>query len=128
MSERILSEFLATMPFHLFAYLPFYRHLRVKHWMLALILIIEEAASLLLMTVLINSGLNAHAANMIFMPIAVITFFYLVKMERGKIAFMYIFTTAYVLAARGLAGYLANEFFSVSEGTLQFSLTIWRTT
>ena len=59
MSERILSEFLATMPFHLFAYLPFYRHLRVKHWMLALILIIEEAASLLLMTVLINSGLNA---------------------------------------------------------------------
>lgn len=124
MSERILSEFLATMPFHLFAYLPFYRHLRVKHWMLALILITEEAASLLLMTLLINSGLNAHAANMIFMPIAVITFFYLVKMERGKIAFMYIFTTAYVLAARGLAGYLANKFFSVSEGTLQFSLTI----
>ena len=53
MSERILSEFLATMPFHLFAYLPFYRHLRVKHWMLALILITEEAASLLLMTLLI---------------------------------------------------------------------------
>ena len=124
MTERILSEFLATMPFHLFAYLPFRKHLRVKQWALTLILIIEEALSLLLMTLLIKSGADAHTANLIFMPIAILTFFYLVKMERGKIAFMYIFTTAYVLAARGLAGYLADKIFSVSEGTWQFGVTI----
>lgn len=124
MSERIFSEFLATMPFHLFAYIPFLNHLRVNKKLFALILIAEEALSLALMAALIGAGIEAHYANLIFMPIAIATFFFIVQMERGKIAFMYIFTMAYVLAVRGLAGYLADLIFAKGEGTWQFGVSM----
>ncbi len=120
MTEFLLSEFLATMPFHIFAYIPFRDHLRVRRRILVLVLLLLEAVSLLCMALMVKLGAPMGHLNLVFIPLALLVFFGMIKMERGKVAFMYIFTTAYSLLVRGVSGYLTRRLFGAPDGTWQF--------
>lgn len=124
MIELLVSEILATLPFHVFAYIPFRSHLRVPwRWMPALLLLIE-AADLLALVLLMEWGISFSYANLVAFPISVAFFFVMIRVERGKIAFVYIFTTAYLMMVRGAARYLtaAMSFSKTGMGVWQFGI------
>ncbi len=123
MTEFLISEFLATMPFRVFAYIPFRDHLRVRRGILALILLLAEMVSLMCTALMVKLGVPMSYANLVFLPPALLVFFSIVKMDYGKVAFMYLFTMAYTLAVRGISGYLSQWLFSVSDGAWQFGAT-----
>lgn len=124
MMEFIFSEFIATMPFRLFAYLPFRDHLKVKKSVLLMILFLAELISLMIAVFLMYIGVGVGYANLVFLPISIPIFFLMVRMEKGKVAFMYVFTMAYVLIIRGVAGYFSQIIFLKANGTWQFGVVI----
>lgn len=111
MAELLLSEFLITMPFHVFAYLPFLGHLRVSRRVLPWILLGIEAFNLLAVLLMMELGAPISYANLISIPLSVVFFFSMVRMDRGKVAFVYIFTTAYTMMVKGIANYLMPRLF-----------------
>ena len=119
MMEFIFSEFIATMPFRLFAY-----HLKVKKSVLLMILFLAELISLMIAVFLMYIGVGVGYANLVFLPISIPIFFLMVRMEKGKVAFMYVFTMAYVLIIRGVAGYFSQIIFLKANGTWQFGVVI----
>ncbi len=106
MAEFIAFELLTTLPFHLFAYVPFWQKLRFSKKFTAIMLALVEVIYLAAACLLVYANapqLAAHAAAILIFG----TFFLgLVKENLGKIMFLYIFTTDYILLVRGAALYL----------------------
>ncbi len=122
MIEFLWSEFLSTMPSRIFAYIPFLDHLRVSRKLLAAVLLLVEALSLLCTALLMRLGISVGYANLAFLPLSLMVFFSMVKMDRGKVGFMYIFTMAYTLVVRGISGYLSQVLFAASDGDWPFGV------
>ncbi len=123
MAEIIIGEMLASMPFRVFAYIPFRNHLRVPKKLLVLLLIVIECVSLLMFGVLLCCGASEEAAKLVQIPISLVAFLSLVRMERGKIMFIYVFTVDYILAVRGTAMFVEFylhrvEFSPIMDGLL----------
>lgn len=116
MAEILLSEFLATVFFHFFAYVPFLDHLRVKRRLLPVLLLLIEAAHLSAFALLLSLGAPLAVSKLVSIPISMLFFFALVNMERGKVAFVYAFTMAYSLMLRSVAGNLTARLFPGSPG------------
>lgn len=84
MMEFIFSEFIATMPFRLFAYLPFRDHLKVKKSVLLMILFLAELISLMIAVSLIYIGVGVGYANLVFLPISIPIFFLWLEWKKEK--------------------------------------------
>ncbi len=98
-----------TLPFHLFAYVPFWEHLRFSKKATAFFLLLEQLVFIvLLLVVLVYTDLSKTQAQFIAMPFYGALFFYFVKMDWGKIAFLYIFTTDYLMTITGIVSFLGN--------------------
>lgn len=108
MAELIFYISAVTLPFHLFAYVPFWNHLRFSKRATAVFLILEQLLFLGLFLFLSHAGVPIAYAQLIAIPIYGCFFFYFVKMSRGKIAFLYIFTTDYLMAVSGTASFAGN--------------------
>ncbi len=114
MAEIIIGEMLASMPFRVFAYIPFRNHLRIPKRLLPLVLVGIECISLLFFGILLYCGASNEAAKLIQIPISFAAFMSLVKMEFGKVMFIYVFTVDYILAVRGAA--MFAEFYLFPDG------------
>ncbi len=108
MAESIFYILAVTLPFHLFAYVPFWNHLRFSKRATAVFLILEQLLFLGLFLLLTHAGVPTAYAQLIAIPVYGGFFFYFVKMSRGKIAFLYIFTTDYLMAVSGIASFAGN--------------------
>lgn len=127
MAKFIFFVLAETLPFHLFAYVPFWNHLRFPKRITAVLLILEELLFLALILLLTQSGVPVTLAQFVAIPIYGTCFFYFVKMYWGKIAFLYIFTTDYLMAITGIVSFLGNfsgrfVFFSWQAGVLTLLL------
>ncbi len=108
MVESIFFMLAKTMPFHLFAYVPFWNHLRFPKRVTAVFLILEQLLYLGLFLLLTHIGVSIAQAQFVAIPIYGTCFFYFVKMHWGKVAFLYIFTTDYLMAIAGIVTYLGK--------------------
>lgn len=97
----------STLPFHLFAYIPFWDYLRFSKKATLFTLLAEQLVFTYIYFLLYYAGASARYAQLIFVPLFGTLFFCLVKMEPGKIAFLYIFTAAYVMFVRGAVSFVA---------------------
>lgn len=129
MKELIFYEFAATAPFHLFAYVPFFSHLRFSKKRLAALLLLSEAAYLGMLFLLMKAGIPYAQAKLVSVPLFAGLMFRSVKMEPGKIAFLYIFTMDYIMMIRGISSFLtqtwllpSSGFFSWQEGVVNLGL------
>lgn len=112
-----------TLPFHLFAYVPFWEHLRFPKRVTASFLIAEQFVYMGLFFILVQAGIPAPQAQLAAMPIYGGLFFFFVKMDWGKIAFLYIFTTDYLMAITAAVSFIGSvtesfELFSWQAGAL----------
>lgn len=108
LNETIFYLAASTMPFHLFAYIPFWNHLRLPKKQTLFILIAEHLLFMGIVLIFYNRGFTIAAAQLIATPMYGILFFSLVKLEIGKIAFLYIFATDYVMIVKGAAYYIST--------------------
>lgn len=109
MAEFIFYIWAVTLPFHLFAYIPFWNHLRFSKRVTALLLILEQFVYTGLLLWMIHIGFFVTQAEFIAVPLYGGLFFYFVKMDWGKIAFLYIFTTDYLMTIRGIVFFFGNQ-------------------
>ncbi len=116
MTEIIFGEMLASMPFRVFAYIPFRNHLRLPKKMLPLLLVAVEFVSLLFLWILMKNGIPYDVAKIVQIPVSLVAFVSAVKMEFGKIMFIYVFTVDYILAVRGIV--LFVEYYAAPDGFL----------
>lgn len=129
MAEILFYELATTLPFHLFAYIPFWQSMRfskkVSAWLLAAI----ELLYLAVLFLLIAAGVSHPAARLAALPIFGGFFFLLVKESPGKIAFLYAFTADYTMADHAAVLYIQSLFpavfgstYSVQSGLLVLAL------
>lgn len=96
------------MPFHLFAYIPFWNHLRLSKKITSCILIAEQILFTSIVLIFCYAGFPIATAQLIASPIYGILFFCLVKLTPEKIAFLYIFTTDYLMIVKSMAYYIGS--------------------
>lgn len=108
MAELIFYILAVTLPFHLFAYVPFWNHLRFSKRATVFFLFLEQFLFLGLFLLLTHAGVSIAQAQLVAIPIYGGFFFYFVKMSRGKIAFLYIFTTDYLMTVTGIVSFVGN--------------------
>lgn len=118
MTELLFYLQASTLPFHLFAYVPFWDHLRFSKRTTALLLMLEQMLYTLLFIGLLYLGISIENARLIALPFYATFFFFFVNMDKGKIAFLYIFTTDYQMLISGTVSYLGNSVF-------HFALFTW---
>lgn len=129
MAEILLYELLTTLPFHLFAYVPFWQSMRfskrVTIWLLAAIEVLYLSVAWLLAVL----GVSHQTLRLASLPIFGGFFFLLVKESPGKIAFLYAFTADYTMAVHAAVLYLQFLFpevlgstYSVQSGLLVLAL------
>ena len=106
MTELILYTLANTLPFHLFAYIPFWNHLRFSKKTMVFLLLAEQIVFLILFLILVHMGIPPLRAKYCAIPLYGPLFFYFVKMDWGKNAFLYIFTTDHLMTITGLVSYL----------------------
>ncbi len=123
MIENLTCEFLATIGYRVFAYIPFHEHLRIPKKLLPLWLLGVEVVNLSAFGLLLRLGIPYAAANMVSIPISVLFFFAAVAMDWGKVLFVYVFTFAYILMGRGMAGVAMKLLPGIpGEGSWQYGL------
>lgn len=98
-----------SLPFHLFAYVPFWDHLRFSKRLTSFFLIAEQFLYMGLFLLFLQFGIPRAQAQFIAIPVYGGLFFLFVKMELGKIAFLYIFTTDYLMTVTAIVSYLGDE-------------------
>ncbi len=126
MIELLLGELLATFPFRVFAYVPFRDNLRIQKKLLPLLLLFVEAVNLYAFYLLVINGAPTKLSQLISIPISCIVFFSLIKMNKGKVAFIYIFITAYIMMARGFVTFTESLLFSkVGEEPLLHGVAVF---
>lgn len=108
MVEFLFYTLADTLPFHLFAYVPFWNHLRFSKRLTSFLLIAEQILYMVLLLPLVHAGIPKSQAQFIAVPIYGGFFFLLVKMDWGKIAFLYIFTTDYLMTITAIVSYLGD--------------------
>lgn len=109
MAEFIFYKLAGTLPFHLFAYIPFRNHLRFPKRVTAFLLLLEQLVFLGLLLLLMYAGVSVEQAQLIAVPLYGVLFFYFVKMDWGKLAFLYVFTMDYLMTITGIVSFLANS-------------------
>jgi len=106
MAELILTQIICTLPFHIFAYVPFWNHLRFSKKKTAVIISLEPLVFMAVFYWLLRAHIPYEYAELTCIPFYGSLFFFLVKMDWEKIAFLYIFTTDYLMLVKSLASYL----------------------
>ncbi len=109
MIEFITSELLSTLPFHLFAYVPFWQKLRFSKKFTVIMLVLVEVFYLSVACLFTYTGAPWLAIQAAAIPIFGIFFFLLVKETLGKVMFLYIFTADYTILVRGITLYLNSK-------------------
>ncbi len=130
MTEIICNQLAVTLPIHFFAYVPFGGHLRWGKKITFAVVAVLEGVYLFLFSFLLHADVSLPLANFLALPFFGIPFFFLVKMEPGKIMFLYVFSVAYILSVRGSAAFLAltfcnttgQVFYSLDSGILSLFL------
>lgn len=122
MTETMLNELLVTLPFHLFAYIPFWNNLRFSKRVTALLLIIEQLIYMSIFFISLRAGLSAVTVQLIAIPLYGCLFFFFVKMDWGKVAFLYLFTMDYLMVIRGIAAFLVQTLTGAGYFSLQVGL------
>lgn len=113
MIELLFYMTAKTLPFHLFAYVPFWNHLRFSKRTTAMLLMAEQFLFLGLFFLLYSTGIPVNLAQICAVPIYGTLFFYFVKMDWGKIAFLYIFTSDYLMAVTGVATFFVQSLYQL---------------
>lgn len=113
-----------TLPFHLFAYVPFWEHLRFSKRTTLIFLLTEQLLYVILFFSLLRMGVSIEQAQLIAIPIYGGLFFFFVKMEPGKVTFLYIFTTDYLMIVTAAASFLGNTWFQIPIYTWQSGVLI----
>lgn len=108
MTELLFYMTALTMPFHLFAYVPFWNHLRFSKKTTLMLLLAEQFLFLGVFCLLFSIGVPVNLAQFCAVPIYGILFFYFVKMDWGKITFLYFFTMDYLMAVTGIASFFVQ--------------------
>lgn len=108
MAELLFFTLAHTLPFHLFAYVPFWNHLRFSKRITAFLLIAEQLLYMGMFLLLVHAGFPRSQAQFIAIPIYGALFFFFVKMDWGKIAFLYIFTTDYLMTITAVVSYCGD--------------------
>lgn len=116
LGQAAFSECLITLPFHLFAYVPFWSYKRLSNSWMALLLTGTHLAYISLYSLLLYAGVPLNYCRIVALPIYGIPFFLSVNIEWGKILFLYVFTMDYMMVVRGCAAYL-EQLFSGSSDT-----------
>lgn len=131
MAEILVNQFLTTLPAHVFAYVPFWEHLRLPKKIMGILLAVIQLVYMAVLFILLKLGFPLSMSRLISIPIYGIPFFLSVRMELGKIGFLYIFTTDYLLAIQGTALFIAryllpsaHNFYSWQYGCLTFVMFI----
>lgn len=114
MSELIFNQLAVTLPIHFFAYAPFTMHLRWGKRFTAMLVAAMETVYLLLFCLLLRAGFPITLAQAASVPIFGGLFFRSIKIEPGKIMFLYVFSLAYLSAVRGAAAFLERLLFGDS--------------
>lgn len=115
MTEIIWNQVAATFPIHFFAYIPFLNHLRLGKRITFTIVAALEGFYILLFGFLLHAGISLSLIQFIAIPLFGIPFFLLVKMNPGKIMFLYVFSISYLMALRGTAAFLHLCFRKTTE-------------
>ena len=123
-TELILYITLSVMPFHLFAYIPFWNHLRFPQKQTMCILMAEQLIFTGIMLIFCHSGVSIAAAQVTAVPLYGGMFFFLVRMEIRKIAFLYIFTTDYMMIVKGAAHYISSFLLKYPDYSFQSGIVI----
>lgn len=101
----------STLPFHLFAYVPFWNSLRLPKKTTFWLLIATQTLFMGIFFTLYQAGLSLELAQLPAIPLYGGLFFYFVKMDAGKVAFLYIFTADYLMLVKGTAAFLGRSIF-----------------
>lgn len=115
MAEFFIFELASTLPFHLFAYIPFWQKLRFSKKLSGIILALIELLYLLAVSLLAHTGVSYTTTRMSAVPIFGIFFFILVKENPGKIVFLYMFTMDYCMLVRAVALYILSQVFPACD-------------
>lgn len=106
LAQATFFEFLITLPFHLFAYVPFWEYKRLSQKRMVLLLTGTHAAYTTLFALLLHIGFPITYVRIAALPIYGIPFFLSVSIEWGKILFLYVFTMDYMMMVRGASAFL----------------------
>lgn len=123
MAEFLFYILAGTLPFHLFAYVPFWNYLRFPKQITVVLLIAIQFLYMGLILIMVHAGISTSQAQFIAIPIYGGLFFLLVKLDYGKIAFLYILTADYLMAITAAVSFIGNtvgnfELFSWQAATL----------
>lgn len=122
MMETFFYILIQTFPTHLFAYIPFWDHLRFSKRLTFLLLLAEQSVFMGLFVLLVVFGVPIDTAQWTAIPFYGPLFFYFVKMEWGKILFLYLFSTDYLMVLTSFTRFLGQTFFRLSPYSWQSSL------
>ncbi len=106
MAEFIICEAVASLPFHLFAYIPFWKRLRFSKPLSIFLLGSVDLLYILSCFLLLRFQAPQYLVLSFSLPVFGCFFFALVKEHPGKIAFLYFFTMDYTMCIRGMATFL----------------------
>lgn len=118
MIEILFNQLVVTLSIHFFAYAPFIQYFRWSKKCVFLIAAIAEVFWLVVFGFLQQTGIGASVSQLLSIPLFGAVYFLVVKIDWGKIMFMYIFSTAYGMALRGAAGFIEVILFHGGESVL----------
>lgn len=123
MAEFLFYILAGTLPFHLFAYVPFWNYLRFPKQITAVFLLTIQFLYMGLVFIMVHAGISTSQAQLIAIPIYGGLLFLLVKLDYGKIVFLYILTADYLMAITAAVSFIGStvgnfELFSWQAGTL----------
>lgn len=124
MLSILCYETASTLPFHLIAYVPFWNHLRLKKKPAVFILIAAQLLYMAVFLVCFQAGIPAVKAQMFSVLLYTPLFFYMVRLQKGKVAFLYVFTTDYLMIVKGAASFLGSSLLHIPPFSLQAGLVI----
>lgn len=116
LGEAVSNEFCITFPFHLFAYVPFWQHLRISKKKMLPLLAVIELVYMTLFTFLYSMDVPLDFIRLFTFLIYGIPFFTVVDMEKGKIAFLFVFTADYITITQAVAACLEQFISSSPKG------------
>ncbi len=122
--QMLFSELLLTLPIHIFAYIPVWQHLRYSKKTTAVLLILIQLFYLFCCAVIYPLNLPENLFRLFAIPIYGIPFLYCVNIQKGKLVFLYIFTTDYIMLLRGISAFLGQLQRAENSGIYSVQLSI----
>ena len=102
----LTSQLVSLIPSHFLAYYAFRDHLKIRAWKIAVLIFLIQSGFAIASAYTAAAGYSKWELECLSAPIFMLIFFFLVRADKFKLLFLYIFVMDYMMIVRAAAAFL----------------------